>query len=350
MLARARRCVFSRCRLRSAARGSRRLPPTKTPQGLKFAGKALIIKTESKKGAAGLYNPQLETFIRVADAGSFNRAAEELYITAPAVIKQINLLESGLNLTLFVRTHRGLTLTKAGKSLYRDAKYMIQYSKDSVTRAKNAMQAEEAVIRIGTSPMTPGDFLVKLWPKIHSLCPDIKFQLVAFENTPENAREILANFGANIDVVAGHYDADFLTRCKCAALELYRSPVRCALSVHHRLANRERLTMEDLYGENFMLMRRGWNCVLDALRAEIEARHPQIYLVDFDFFSVSVFNQCENGNEIMAAVDEWMRVHPLIKVLEAEWDYAMSFGLLHAPEPSPIVARFLAAVQTAMKF
>lgn len=70
-----------------------------------------------------MYNPQLETFIRVADAGSFNKAAEELFISPPAVIKQINLLEAQLGLTLFVRTHRGLKLTEAGKSLYQDAKY-----------------------------------------------------------------------------------------------------------------------------------------------------------------------------------------------------------------------------------
>lgn len=36
-----------------------------------------------------MYNPQLETFLRVADAGSFNKAAEESYITPTAVIKQI---------------------------------------------------------------------------------------------------------------------------------------------------------------------------------------------------------------------------------------------------------------------
>ena len=77
-----------------------------------------------------MYNPQLETFIRVADAGSFNKAAEELYITAPAVIKQINLLEAELNLRLFERTHRGLTLTEAGKSLYKAAKYVMQYCKE----------------------------------------------------------------------------------------------------------------------------------------------------------------------------------------------------------------------------
>ena len=34
-----------------------------------------------------IYNPQLETFLCVAEAGSFNRAAEQLYISPPAVIK-----------------------------------------------------------------------------------------------------------------------------------------------------------------------------------------------------------------------------------------------------------------------
>ena len=37
-----------------------------------------------------MYNHQLETFIRVADAGSFNKAAEESYITPTAIIKQIH--------------------------------------------------------------------------------------------------------------------------------------------------------------------------------------------------------------------------------------------------------------------
>ena len=95
-----------------------------------------------------MYNPQLETFLRVADAGSFNKAAEESFITPTAVIKQINLLEASLDVQLFERTHRGIVLTKAGKSLYQDAKYVIQYSKEAVIRAQNAMQENTDVIRI----------------------------------------------------------------------------------------------------------------------------------------------------------------------------------------------------------
>ena len=74
-----------------------------------------------------MYNPQLETFLCVAESGSFNKAAEKLYISPPAVIKQINLLEESLGLQLFVRSHRGLQMTKAGQSLLQDARYIIQY-------------------------------------------------------------------------------------------------------------------------------------------------------------------------------------------------------------------------------
>lgn len=47
-----------------------------------------------------MYNPQLETFIRVADAGSFNKAAEDAYITPTAIIKQINSLEKKIGVKL----------------------------------------------------------------------------------------------------------------------------------------------------------------------------------------------------------------------------------------------------------
>ena len=53
-----------------------------------------------------MYNPQLETFLTVAEAGSFNKAAEKLYISPPAVIKQINLLERDLDLRLFLQIGR----------------------------------------------------------------------------------------------------------------------------------------------------------------------------------------------------------------------------------------------------
>lgn len=296
-----------------------------------------------------MYNPQLDTFLHVADAGSFNKAAEESYITPTAVIKQINLLEASLGVKLFERTHRGLILTKAGKSLYQDTKYVIQYCRDSVTRAKNAMQEDTKVIRIGSSPMTPAQLLMQLWPKIQTHCPDMKFQIIPFDNTPENAREILGNLGKNIDVVGGIFDETMLELRRCAGLELSREPFCCAVSIHHRLAEKDRLKPEDLYGENLMLMRRDWSHYVDRLRDDIWQNHSRIHIVDFDFYSMEAFNRCENSNDVLLAIPGWASVHPLLKVIPVDWEHSIPFGLLHAPQPSGIVKQFLEAVKAAVQ-
>lgn len=296
-----------------------------------------------------MYNPQLETFLRVADAGSFNKAAEESFITPTAIIKQINLLENSLDVKLFERTHRGLVLTKAGKSLYQDTKYIIQYCRDSVTRAKNAMQEDTNVIRIGSSPMTPAQLLMRIWPKIQVYCPEIKFQIIPFENTPENAREILANLGKNIDVVGGIFDETMLNLRNCAGLQLSREPLCCAVSVHHRLAAKDKLLIEDLYGENLLMMRREWSHYIDRLRDNLKTNHDQIHIVDFEFYDMNIFNRCENSNDVLLAVPGWANVHPLLKVIPVEWDHSIPYGLLHSPQPSKIVKHFLDAVQTAMR-
>ena len=183
-----------------------------------------------------MYNLQLETFIVVADMGSFNKAAEALYITPPAVTKQINLLEKDLGLKLFNRTHRGLALTEAGKSLYRDSKYIIQYCKESVERARKAMEEKDNIIRIGTSPMTPAGPLMQIWAKVQKDYPDIKLQMIPYMNSLENAREILKNLGENIDVVEGIFNETMLKLRQCSGLELSRQRICCAVSVNHRLA------------------------------------------------------------------------------------------------------------------
>ena len=293
-----------------------------------------------------MYNPQLETFIRVADAGSFNKAAEESFITPTAVIKQINLLEDSLGVKLFDRTHRGLHLTKAGHSLYQDSKYIIQYCRDSITRAKNAMQEDSNIIRIGSSPITPAQLLMELWSRVQALHPNIKFQIVPFENTPENAREIL---GKNIDIVGGIFDDTMLDVRACAGLELIRGPFHCAVSIHHRLATKDKLQLSDLYGENLLLMHRGWSRYVDQLRDDLWQNHPQINIVDFDFYGMDIFNRCENTNDVLLAIPGWANVHPLLKVIPVEWNHCIPYGILHSPTPTPTIQQFLDAAEKVSK-
>ena len=286
--------------------------------------------------------------MRVAEAGSFNKAAEQLFITPTAVIKQINLLEGSLQVQLFERTHRGLRLTAAGQSLVKDAQYIIQYCRDSVTRAQNAMQADSSVVRIGVSPMTPAQIMIELWPKIHAICPDLKFQLVPFVNTQENAKEILGNLGQNIDVVPGIFDETMLNLRQCAGLELQREPLCCAVSLHNPLAAKDRLTVRDLYGQRLLLMHRGWSRYVDQLRDDLWQNHRQVEIIDFNFYDLGIFNRCENSSDVLLAIRGWANVHPLLKIIPVDWEHSIPYGLLHSPQPSGTIKRFLAAVRNVI--
>ncbi len=294
-----------------------------------------------------MYNHQLETFIQTADAGSFSKASEIMYISPTAVMKQINLLESNLEVQLFYRTPRGLTLTNAGKSYYQDARYMIQYAKDAKVRAKNAMINNENRIRLGTSLMMPCQFLMELWSKIHSISPELKFEVINFENTPENAREILKNLGQNIDVVAGIFDETMLNLRGCAATELTRVPICCAVSIYHTLAQKEKLSIEDLYGQKLMLMKRNWSKYVDMLRDDLWEYYPEIEIIDFSFYNIEVFNQCEHNNAVLMSVPQWKNVHPMLKIIPVDWKYEIPFGLLHSPTHSKTVEKFVYATKKA---
>ena len=293
-------------------------------------------------------NINFTSFIRVAEAGSFNKAAEDLHITSTALIKQINLLESDLEIRLFDRTHRGITLTKAGESLYQDAKYITEYCGEAVARARSAERTQEQVIRIGTSPIMPAQMLMDLWPKIHECCSDVSFKLVPFENTSDNAREILKNLGQNIDVVTGFVDELLMKQRNCSGLLIENEPLCCAVPVSHPLSGKEKLSMQDLYGQDLMMIHRGWCRHMDDLRDDLTEHHPQINLVNFDLYDVGVFNQCEQNQDILVVIKSWSMVHPLLKVIPVDWDHTMPVGILYSPQPTKVVSRFLSALEKVL--
>ena len=59
-----------------------------------------------------------------------------------------------------------------------------------------------------------------------------------------------------------------------------------------------------------MVIKRNWSHYVDALRDDLEANHPEIGLVDFSFYNLEVFNQCEHENALLLAV-------PLIRRVKA---------------------------------
>lgn len=196
-----------------------------------------------------MYNPQLKTFVAVAEHGSFAKAANAIFITSTAVMKQINSLEERLGITLFERTNHGLQLTSAGKSFLQDAKYLIDYSDKAIKKARKIDNKDRRQsILIGTSIMTPATFLLDVWAEVQKCNPHLKIELIPFENNPVNSVEILKNLGKHIDIVGGLYDDDFLEERKCKAAHLYDKKLLFAIPVTHSLSTKAKIELGDLKG------------------------------------------------------------------------------------------------------
>ena len=75
-------------------------------------------RARSRNDTPGLNLRQLETFVKVAELGSFSKAALILNIAQPALSRHVRLLETELRENLLLRTGRGVVLTEAGKRLY----------------------------------------------------------------------------------------------------------------------------------------------------------------------------------------------------------------------------------------
>lgn len=121
---------------------------------------------------------QLEYFLAVAERLNFTSAAKALYISQPALSKQIALLEEELGARLFIRNSRKVLLTAAGKQFKRDLTAIRQDLNDAVCRAGEIAKADRRTVRVGCfDGKINQDFLPTFYQHIQKIDPDIRISL-----------------------------------------------------------------------------------------------------------------------------------------------------------------------------
>ena len=186
-----------------------------------------------------MYNHMLDTFIAVADCGSFTKASQQLYISPTAIMKQMNALENHLELKLIERTPSGVQLTSAGEIIYRNAKFMIDYSRKSIAEAKASVYANDTTFCVGTSLLNPAKPFIDIWYRVNKDFPEYKLHLVPFEDNHEGILSEIEKLGKKFDFLIGVCDSKaWLSRCNFLPLGRYRKMI--AVSREHHLARKSR--------------------------------------------------------------------------------------------------------------
>lgn len=291
-----------------------------------------------------MFSRELDTFIVVADCGSFLKAAEKLFYTTPAtVMNRINKLEQTVGIKMFERTNQGVYLTAAGHSYYKDVKKIIEQSNAAIDRAKRIAKSEQEAIRIGTSILRPCKTLVDLWAKIDDGTLPYRIQIVPIDDEPNSLDTAL---NKQIDCFVSPCDAiDWKEQFNILLLE--HIPCRIAVPRKHRLAKKSSLCWADLDGENFMILKQGLSPVLDEMRDEILSKHPYINIINAPSrYDTPIFNECEQMNYLMETLDIWKDIHPSLITLPMEWNYKMPYGVVYAKNPTPAIKSFIEKIKS----
>ena len=125
-----------------------------------------------------------KVFCHVARCGSLTLAARELSISQPAVSQSIRLLEASVGAKLFVRSTKGVKLTREGELLYEYVEKGYEQIELGERKLKQMMNLELGEIHIGASDMTLRFFLLPYLERFHELCPKIRI-VVSNAPTPE---------------------------------------------------------------------------------------------------------------------------------------------------------------------
>ncbi|MFE7269429.1 LysR family transcriptional regulator [Streptomyces sp. NPDC057623] len=191
----------------------------------------------------------LRYFVTVAEELHFTRAAERLYVSQPALSKQVRALERQLGVELFRRDPPGVTLTEAGTALLPHARRVL----DAWSRGSAAVEAARAaargtlVVGMSTSPGR-GGLLPAIRSRFTAAHPDTALRLrqVSWEDPTAG----LADGDADVAFVwlplpdAGRY----------AWTVLAREPRLVALPDSHPLAARTQVDFTELLAEPFLAL------------------------------------------------------------------------------------------------
>lgn len=189
---------------------------------------------------------ELEAFWWIAKTGSFNRAAERLYLTQPSVTARIQALEKELGQPLFERKPRGVRLTDAGRVLLPHAERVlldIRKARQAVTDLGSATGGQ---LMVGAALTTSTYMLPEVLAKFKAAYPAVEI------NVRTGRSHQIQQLVLEDTVPLGLVHSPLSSHPEIEAVPLYAEPIVLVVHPGHPLAGRQEVTPEQLASEPFI--------------------------------------------------------------------------------------------------
>ncbi|MFZ6679707.1 LysR substrate-binding domain-containing protein [Undibacterium sp. Tian12W] len=142
----------------------------------------------------------VQAFVAIADHGSFNKAADVLFVTQTAVTQRLRNLEIFLGVTLLERTTRSIALTRTGQDFLPQARRLLQELSAALTEIRETGKALRGDVSIACIPTAGVRYLPQVIREYSALFPDNRIKILdhASVGVAEAVLRREAEFGINL--------------------------------------------------------------------------------------------------------------------------------------------------------
>ncbi len=194
---------------------------------------------------------QIRAFVTVAKERNFTRAAELLHIAQPAVSMSIAKLEEELELTLFNREKKQVTLTAEGEVFFRHAERILYDCRAADTEMAELKGLARGEVRIGIPPMMSSYYFPRVIRDFRERYPHL--QLSVLGEGAARIQRMIASGEIDMGVIAGGRVPEGLRSRRFLREEI----VACVPSGHD-FAGRRNVSMTDFLAEPLVLFKKGY--------------------------------------------------------------------------------------------
>lgn len=215
---------------------------------------------------------QLKYFLDAAKTLNFTRTAEKFYISQSAITQQIRNLEKELDVKLFERINRKLTLTDAGEIFVGEARALIDRTEEAIEKVQSVKKGYSGWLRIGyLQAMELGHFPVTI-QNFHMKYPGVKLSLERLHEQKLYDAYLKGEFDVIFNL-AGDYHVYPDTE----TVHLSYCGFSVAMPQNHRLAGKQMIDQEDLKEESLILRDDNLSGGMRRKRGIWKALLPELY-------------------------------------------------------------------------
>jgi LysR family hydrogen peroxide-inducible transcriptional activator len=225
---------------------------------------------------------QLRYFCAIADTGSFSRAAEQAHVSQPSLSQQIGKLEDELGTQLFDRLGRSVRLTELGRSFLPRARAVLRDLESARSDIAEKKTSITGLISVGAIPTIAPYFLPRVLATFSRKWT--KAQVAVVEEITPLLLEKLRAGAVDVAIVA----LPVLVRNQeFESFPLMTEKMYAVLPKRHELSSRREVSLSELHGQPFLLLRDGHCFRETAVEACKRARlNPQIVFESGQFSSI----------------------------------------------------------------